>query len=465
VARSVLAIVALALVLAGGSAAEVRIQDDLALDQYADRGAVGLYVLDDEIELTPALEVVGRFPTRVRVESLQPLRAPLEIGAPGPPFVYLELPPRTAERGDRFRIAVVGEGLRGVLTSDSTRLWGLVTLDDVAEGRLEPRADDDPVATVERLDRRIERNDDIRLPLTVLVGTVTVVLALVRPRLAPRVILLALALNLWLSPALALAAALAAVAMPLGAACAALLALYLAALGLDHEAVALSPLGPSQVGRFYGINNLLETLLLVPALLGAALVGRLGVLVAALALVTVAGNRFGADGGGLLVLLAGYGVLAVRLAGRRLTARWAVALAAAAVLVGVGVAGLDAATGGSSHVSDALGDGPGELVSELWDRLSHAVERTVESPGALGVVLAGLAVLGWTATHRGPPVLDALLAALVVSLIVNDTPSDVVGVGAVAAVMLVRLTGEPNARRALQLSGQPTAAARGEARW
>ena len=85
--------------------------------------------------------------------------------------------------------------------------------------------------------------------------------------------------------------------LPLGAACAAVLAAYLLTLGLDPEAVALSPFGPSQAGRFYGVSNLLETMLLVPALLGVALLGRLGLAVAALALVAVGGSRFGADGG------------------------------------------------------------------------------------------------------------------------------------------------------------------------
>ena len=58
-------------------------------------------------------------------------------------------------------------------------------------------------------------------------------------------------------------------------------------------AVALSPLGPSQVSRFYGVDNLIETFLLLPAFLGAALLGRwLGVLTAGVAIVTV---RFEAD--------------------------------------------------------------------------------------------------------------------------------------------------------------------------
>ena len=44
----------------------------------------------------------------------------------------------------------------------------------------------------------------------------------------------------------------------------------------------------------------------------------------------------------------------------------ALAAAAAAVLI---LMGLDAATGGSSHVTRAVGGGPGEIVEDLWRRL------------------------------------------------------------------------------------------------
>src|SRR4029453_16364121 len=130
-----------------------------------------------------------------------------------------------------------------------------------------------------------------------------------------------LAANLWLDPAIAIAAGVAAVALPLGLACAAILAAYLVSMGLDAETVALSPFGPSQSGRFYGINNLLETMLLVPSLLGAALLGRAGVAVGALAFVTIGGARFGADGGGIVVLAVAYLVLVLRLRDRRPTPR------------------------------------------------------------------------------------------------------------------------------------------------
>ena len=159
-----------------------------------------------------------------------------------------------------------------------------------------------------------------------------------------------------------------------------------------------------------------------------------------LALVTVGGNRFGADGGGLVVLLVGYAVLALRLRGLRLTpARIAGARGRAPSRSRSCSSAVDAATGGDSHVTSALGDGPGALAGDLADRLELSVRRTAASAGAVAVVLVGLGVLVAVALRRPrSPVTDALLAAIAVSLVLNDTPSDIVGVGAVAAVAVAR---------------------------
>jgi mono/diheme cytochrome c family protein len=343
---------------------------------------------------------------------------------------------------DGSRREVRAEGADGVLTSDSTRIDGLLTEDDYANGDYEVVEADDPAGTLRTLEHRIERNDRWRLPLTFALAAVLLVLAAVRPSWALRALLVALAANLWLSPALALAAGVAAVALPLGLSCGAILAAYLVALGVDAETVALSPFGPSQVNRFYGVNNLLETMLLAPALVGAALLGRAGVLVAALAFVTVGGNRFGADGGGIVVLAVAYLVLWWRLRGGRPERRHlALAVAAVAALLA-----LDVASGGSSHVTDALRDGPLSLAGDLADRVERSVERTLDSAGAIAVVLGSLAVLAGVVA-RGPrtPVLVAYLAGLAASLLVNDTPSDVLGIGAAISVALACHT--PEARR------------------
>ena len=270
-----------------------------------------------------------------------------------------------------------------------------------------------------------------------------IALAIVRPRYAPRALLVALAANLWLSPLLAVAAGVAVLLLPLGWACAAILLAYLVAMGLDPETVALSPFGPSQSGRFYGINNLLETMLLAPALLGAALLGRAGILVAVLAFVTIGGNRFGADGGGIVVLAAAYLVLWLRLRGERPSWRLAGLVAVGAVALALALLGLDAATGGSSHVTNAVGDGPAALAGDIADRIELSVRRTAASIGATAVVLGSLAILIIVALRaRRSPVLDAFLVGLAVSLVVNDTPGDVLGAGAAIAVALARYTPE-----------------------
>ena len=61
--------------------------------------------------------------------------------------------------------------------------------------------------------------------------------------------------------------------------------------------------------------------------------------------------------------------------------------------------------------------------------------RQLLSPRYLGHWL--IAALLWLVFQRPrPPVLEALLAALAVSLVVNDTPADVAGWGALAALVL-----------------------------
>ena len=435
-----LAAILVALVVAAPVAAAVRVVEPFPLAQYAGTGAIGLAVpgAGPTVTRESALNTLLTGEVHSSVLGGTPPRTPvIELDTGPAPDTLVVLPPAGRTENERYPIAVT-PGPRGVLTSASTRIDGLVSLADVANGRLEVVEVDDPVATLARLERRIERNDRWRMPLTFLVGGLAYLAAALAPRLAPRVFLVALAANLWIAGWWVVAlVALAGVLLPLGSACAAVLAAYLLVLGLDPEAVALSPFGPSQAGRFSGLSNLLETMLLVPAFLGAWVLGRLGMAVAALAVVAVAGNRFGADGGGLLVLLAGYAMLLLRAAGRTPTMRQGVALAAAVVAVALALVGLDAALGGSSHVTDAVREGPGSLVGHLADRLELSVRRSAAAIGPAFVVLASSAVLVAVAIRRPRrPVTDALLVALLVSLVVNDTPSDVLGIGAAAAVAI-----------------------------
>src|SRR6185503_13102277 len=111
-----------------------------------------------------------------------------------------------------------------------------------------------------------------------------------------------------------------------------------------------------------------ETLLLPPALVlgalaGTALLPLVGLVLAA----GIATSRIGADGGGLVVYLAGFLVLWLRL--RHLPARRAALATAAAAGAALLLVGIDAATGGSSHVTKAVGGGPGTLFGDLGHRL------------------------------------------------------------------------------------------------
>ena len=441
-----------ALVIAAPAWSAVLVVPPFPLVRYADDGAIGLAVPGSGPSVTrqSALNTLLTGEVRSSLLGGTPIGRPrIELGAGPAPDTLVVLPPLGTTENDRYPIAVV-PAKRGVLTSDSTRIDGLVSLADVARGRLEVVEVDDPVGTLQRLERRIDRNDRLRLPLTVLVGGLAYIAAVLLPRLAPRVLLLALAANLWLAGWWVVAlVAVAAALLPLGLACGAVLVAYLLALGLDPEAVALSPFGPTQAGRFYGVTNLLETFLLVPALLGAALLGRLGAVVAAIAVVAVAGSRFGADGGGLLVLLAAYATLVLRIRNMRIDARRGAALALGAILVGIALVGLDAAIGGSSHVTEAIGDGPGAVLRDIGDRLELSARRTFAGVGPLFAASASLVVLVFVATRRPRGAsTDAALVALAVSLVVNDTPGDVLGVGAVAAFVLWRYeNGTPRGAR------------------
>ena len=114
------------------------------------------------------------------------------------------------------------------------------------------------------------------------------------------------------------------------------------------------------------------------------------------------------------------------------------AVGAAGVLVAaLALVGVDALFGGSSHVTDAVGGGPGTVLDDLgrririsWAGATSAAHTTFLCLLSLG----GLAWLGIRGRHR--PAIVAMLAAVGVSLVVNDTPVDVLGYGALGCLAL-----------------------------
>ncbi len=394
---------------------------------------------------------------------------------PGRITFYVALPPPGKHHNvRRYPIAVVGPGYRGILKDSSTRLTGLISIADIARSaqalqraktptiRSEPSSD--PLGQLERFDRKLARAHDSRLGgMLVLVGLMLgflLVALFTRARALCRATLLVpsscIAASVALSAAgvatpweatlgVGLAGGLGALAagifvpprLPLTLGLTALFAFFFVVMWTHPEWNALASIGPHPDGggRFYGVTNQVETLLLPPALVLGALAGPLLPVVALAVSAGIAASRIGADGGGLVVYLAGFLVLWLRL--RHLPARraaFATATAAGAALLLVGI---DAATGGSSHVTKAVGGGPGTLLGDLGHRLHVSAAGVVQTWNAallFALGIAGLAVLACLKPRR--PLLDAYLVALVVSLLVNDTPTDVAGYGGLAAVGL-----------------------------
>ncbi len=434
------------------------------LAALTDRGAVGLLVPDAGPETSGARSRAALERGAVRNSILGGLPegdSLLDVETsgtvPAGPAIVLGLPTGGEQPNDRrYPIAVLGEGYRGVLTSDSTRIPGLVSIVDVAptalgeDGALGSSADDDPLTTLSELDDRIEANRDAKpvvllLSLALIVAVATFFPAGVLPAFAA-LLLANLALGavesteVWVDALVVVGAVaislLLARAPPLvhGLLMVGVLGAYLVAMAVDERWVALSPLGPTQNARFYGLSNLLATLLLVPALAGAVLLGRRFGLwafaaVAALSLITVGGSSFGADGGGAVVLLVAFVVLAALEHG--FDRRLAIGAAAIAVVLAVALA-----VGGSSHVTDALEDGPVGLAEDLGRRVQLSVERATAGWGVALLVFGGIAVLAALALRERRPLLISLLAALAVSLVVNDSPNDVVVAGLACYLVL-----------------------------
>ena len=219
---------------------------------------------------------------------------------------------------------------------------------------------------------------------------------------------------------------------------------YLAVLAISPETNALAVLGarPDGGGRFYGVTNQVETLLLAPLLAAAAIGGRrwlvpLGVL----ALVTVGWSKAGADGGGIAVY-------ATALAVARLASELRPSDAAAR-----------ARRSGRRCRGRARCCRPRR--SFRWVEPRHARlsvrDRILSSAiSATGSTSAGRSLTKDAAQHRALRRLhrrhscgwqqdggaarrcDAMLVALAVSLLVNDTPVDVVGFGSLGCVALFR---------------------------
>ena len=395
-------------------------------------------------------------------------------GALSPVTIYVALPPPGRHHNlDRYPIAIVGDGYRGLLLSSSTHIPGLVSIADVApsvrsleRGRkpiLTSRAARDAPAQLARTNTRLNAAHFARkLSTRVLIGLVFGFAALAwlfRSPLFGRATLLAIpamvlastiasALHVehgipWWSGVIALA-----LTLPLSFvartralyawALVLLLGAYAVFLGVSPATVSLAALGPHPEGggRFFGMTNQVETLLLAPALaLGALVELPLLAVVALASLVVVGWSRLGADGGGLIVYAAGFATLGLLGFRGRVTLSRAALAAMGVVAVGLALVGLDALTGGSSHVTHAVGGGPGRVISDLGHRLHLSWRGIVNKSDHLAITVVSLITLVVLALLQPRSrTLDALLVALVVSLAVNDSGFDILRFGALVAI-------------------------------
>jgi hypothetical protein len=423
------------------------------------------------------LLIAGRGKTVSGADAARVLANVPKGQCPCPITIYLSVPRERIHNVRRYRISIVGDGYHGLLLSDRTRIPGLVSIYDLEptvkaldRGEKPPltsRPDANAEVTLIELDRRLTEAHDSRGAAAYVVFGLVALFALLalgfRSAFWGRAALLAGPVALTASLALSgleiarprsvglsllaivglgapAMAALTRSRLALAAALLAVFAVYAGVLAFSTETSSLAAFGPHPDGgvRFYGISNQVETLLLVPGLLGGALLGvGLLPLVSVLILVVVGASGLGADGGGVLVFAAGYLFLWLRLRGVALTARNLALAGAAAAGAGLLLVGLDAAVGGSSHVTRAIGDGPGALAGELAHRWRVSLDGYVATWQATLIITFSLLVLVWIAVRRPRfATVDAVLVALAVSLLVNDSPRDVAAYGALSCAAL-----------------------------
>jgi hypothetical protein len=374
-------------------------------------------------------------------------------------LIAVERPP-PEEKGDQLSLGIAGAGFDGQLTSDSTRLEGLVLSTDLAPTILErlglevpdamtgevirAEGEADPTGLVS-LERRMAQIGPRRGPVigaNLLIWAALAALAVAMfgfrgarvalPLLAlagiyvPAVLLLGAALEpsetverLLVGVGCPMLAAVTLAAVPgFGAAaiaCAVTVLAYAVDIVLGSPLTTLSLIGPNPgLGvRFFGMGNELEATVatLIPIGVGSWLAARRPAtppaaatafaVAAAVGIVVFAPGRFGADVGAAIVLPIGAAVAAwVMLGGgrRRLVLLLAIPLLALAAVVGI-----DLLLGGDAHLSRSVLEAGGldDLADVLERRLrlsaeSFASNRT--SPGLL--VSAALIVAGLVVRGR-----------------------------------------------------------------
>ena len=393
--------------------------------------------------------------------------------------IVVQLPPRGRPFANHrlYRVAVIGRGFHGLLTSPTTRIAGLVSIVDVAptalgrsRGGLSWTASA-PSASVLHLDRlraQIHGEERLKYAGLFIAAAIVILLALLGWSVAARTAIPAALLANLAVGVLHVTNEVAIVALftVASAAGALLLARFcrddLALLGLvvlvlvaylfvfvkRPEWAAVTPLGPDQNLRYWGIGDQIGTLLFAPLLAGAVIArqrfGWLGfVAFSLLGIFVMTDNRLGANGGGAI----GLG-LALAVLGARFSRRGWLALAGAVAVSGAIVLGIvkhGLASPGPNHLRSAFGSG----ISGFVDVAAHRVplvyapavhEWPLTLPLVVLLVASGFLAFRVTRARAARDLLVALTTGLVASLLINDATGFMLVGGITCACAVARFT-------------------------
>jgi hypothetical protein len=460
------------------------------LRQFARHGAVGLLV-PGAGPTTNRRQALAQL-VRGRQENAQLggvpagqplLSANLATGTPSHArTIIVTLPPKTLNgatvaNDKRYYVVVLGGGFHGLLVSTTTRIPGLVSIVDIAptalgrvRGTLTSTPSSHAIAHLKSLNAQIHANNRLKLAALIVLACFAALLAAVRPRAAltavPAALFASIALGaLQVTNEVSILAVLIVVTVGGGLALArlcrtdvGLLLLFLSVvlvhmylMAVRPGWVALTPLGPTQNSRFWGIGNQLETLLLAPLLGGAAIAARrFGVIGFAafgvLGLFMMTDNRFGSDGGGAIVLGIALAFLGARML--RIGVRGFVTLLLAGALVVLKVVSSNLSTAGPDHLRSAFAHGVGSLWAVAKNRVPLSYAPAIHNwPVVLPLALWFLVsfAIALYAARRRPP-RDFVLAlglAMATSLAVNDSAMYELTGGIVVLSALVRFAPAP----------------------
>jgi hypothetical protein len=391
--------------------------------------------------------------------------------------IVVQLPPRGRPiSNDRlYRIAVIGGGFHGLLTSPTTRIRGLVSIVDVAPtalgrvlGGMSSVPAKDSVGDLSSLNAQIHGEDRLKYAGLFIVAGLVILLALVGWSTAARAAIPAALLAnlvvgvLQVTNEVAMVAVFT-VASALGAlwlarVCRDELALlglivfvllaYLLVYSGRPEWAAVTPLGPDQNLRYWGIGDQIGTLLLAPLLMGAVIARqRLGwfgfMAFSLLGIFVMTDNRLGANGGGAIGLGLALALLGARLSRRGLLALVGAVGMAAAIVLAIVQHGL--ASPGPNHLRSAFGNGLSGFVDVAAHRVPLVYTPAVQDwkltlPLAILLITSGVLSLRVTRARAARDLLLALAAGLFASLVINDATGFMLTAGIACTSAVARFT-------------------------